>query len=76
MLDLEHKVRSGGSRAPKSSPEKIIFATRLAPHARREIASPRASAHRHGRANLAKWPRRRRARVSRTPDVSRSFVRC
>ena len=29
----------------------------LAPHARREIASPRAIAHCDGRTNLAKWQR-------------------
>ena len=35
----------------------------VAPSVRREIAPPRAAAHRHGRADLARWPRRRARRT-------------
>ena len=40
---------------------------RLAPSTRHEIAPPRAAAHRHGRADLARWPRRRARAIPAHP---------
>ena len=44
-----------------------VASVRLPPSAYREIAPPRAAAHRHGRTDLAGWPRRRARAIPAHP---------